>query len=227
MKSAVRVIFVSLIALVMLNIVAFTIPFTRESTFWAAYIFADISVLLTILISVSANSSKKSLRSRFYGWQLISVVAVYLIVQLAASLVSMSIPAIPSWVALTFGTLLLGFCLLGLLAGSSDNSAAERFDIQAAKKIGVLKTLHNDLLSAAESCSDSDLRFHVERLAEAIRFSDPMSSPALAYIENDLSKKCANICAAIDAGEKGQALISCKEATRMLDARNRLCLEMK
>ena len=96
MKSAVRVIFVCLIALVMLNIVAFTIPFTRESTFWTAYIFADISVLLTILVSVSANSSKKALRSRFYGWQLISVVAVYLILQLAASFAFMSIPAIPS-----------------------------------------------------------------------------------------------------------------------------------
>ena len=227
MKSAVRVIFVCLIALVMLNIVAFTIPFTRESTFWTAYIFADISVLLTILVSVSANSSKKALRSRFYGWQLISVVAVYLILQLAASFAFMSIPAIPSWVALTFGTLFLGFCLLGLFAGSSDNSAAERFDMQAATKIGVLKTLHNDLLSAAESCNDSELKRHIEQLAEAIRYSDPMSSPALVYIENKLSNKCANIWAAIDAGEKEQALTICKEVTSLLDERNRLCLEMK
>ena len=227
MRSALRVAFVSIIALFMLNVIAFAIPFTKEHSFWIANAFALISIALTITVSVSANSSKKSLRSRFYGWQLISVVAVYLILQLVLSIVFMAIPSIPAWVTLTVCILLLGFCLLGLLAGTADNSAAEHLDEQATAKVGYLRMLHNDLLSVVSNCSNKELRYRIEQLAEAIRYSDPMSASALTYIENNIRAKCSEIRTAVANGNLEQADAACREASILLDERNRLCLEMK
>ena len=227
MKRAFRVTFVSVIVLIMFNVIAFAIPFTKGRTFWISYSFALISIFVTIYVSASANSVKKPLRSRFYGWQLITVSAIYLAIQLIISIIFMSIPMVPSWASLSVGIVLLGFCLLGLLAGSVDNCAAERLDVLAATKVEFLKTLQSDLQSVISNCSDLDLRNRIKRLEEDIRYSDPMSSPSLIYIENNIRAKCLEIRTAVVDGNFDKARFACEEAISLLEERNKLCLRTK
>ncbi len=63
----------------------------------------------------------------------------------------------------------------------------------------------------------------VKRFSEDVRYSDPVSSDALAEIERDLSAAVEELQSAIVDGDNGAALQLVKKADNLLKERNRLC----
>ena len=63
----------------------------------------------------------------------------------------------------------------------------------------------------------------LEKLAEDLRFSDPVSSEALTEIEDQLAECLAQLQEAVSAQKTEQILSVCQEAERILAERNQLC----
>ena len=62
----------------------------------------------------------------------------------------------------------------------------------------------------------------LEKLAEDLRFSDPVSSEALTEIEDQLAECLAQLQEAVSAQKTEQILSVCQEAERILAERNQL-----
>lgn len=64
---------------------------------------------------------------------------------------------------------------------------------RAEKKVFYMKSLQVEVELLTESENDSEIQAELLKLAEKIRFSDPMSSDALAEIESEIANKIKEI----------------------------------
>lgn len=96
------------------------------------------------------------------------------------------------------------------------------------KKVFYIRDLKTDVDSCLSYVSDSALKKQLEKLSEAIRYSDPMSHASLADIEAELAGVIRSIV--VDACSEGsveEISSKAKKAMALLEYRNNKCLILK
>ena len=189
------------IAFVMFNVIAFAIPTTKNATFWIAYVFSSIAFISQIAIWKYAFKGTDTLKSKFLGIPLISVGIRYLIVQIITFVTFMAFPIIPSWVAVVVCTLIVGIsgiCLIGTETGIEEINRVEE---KVEKNVFYIKSLQVDVEMLASSETDANTKDALTKLAEKIRFGDPMSNDALIDLEAEISAKVKELKTAENKAE--------------------------
>ena len=75
----------------------------------------------------------------------------------------------------------------------------------------------------AAQCANPDAAAAVRKLAEELRYSDPVSSPALEEAERDLSAAVADLQSAVADDDSEAVKQLSRKAAALLAERNRLC----
>lgn len=190
-KGVAYIILASVFAL--FNVIAFAVPTDKTATFWIVYSFTIIAFALQLLVWKFSFKSTDTLKSKFLGIPLIHIGIVYLIIQLIAFAAFMLFPTIPSWLCIIICALIVGvsaICLIGVKAGTNE---IDRVEAKVEKKVFYIKSLQVDVEMLAEKESDADIKASLLKLAEKIKYSDPMTNGALADIENAISEKIKTI----------------------------------
>jgi hypothetical protein len=215
------------IVLVMYNVVAFVIPFARGGNFWCGYGFSMAAIILTAAVGFYAID-KESLKSKVYGVPLAMVAWRYLVVQLIAGFVEMAAPSIiPYKYGIALNTILLGGSLIGFIAVDAGKEMIEKIDEKIKEKVFYVKSLQADIEGLVGRASDGSVKKLLEDLAETIRYSDPMSSPQLAALENKIEGKAAGLAEAVGKGDAGAVTALCEELQLLFADRNRKCKILK
>lgn len=217
----------SLIVLLVFNVVAFVAPLDKTPTFWVGYAFGTIAIILELLVNQKVQVADKELRSRFYGWSLMIIASVYMFVQIILSLIFMVASSISVWIALITCVVCVALCGIGLIAGESAKEIIEQIDVKVKQKVFYIKSLESDLRLISESCSDVMAKKKIVALAEAIRFSDPMSTDALFSIEQEITERCRKIEALVKCGQYDLISEECYYTMKLLAARNEKCKLLK
>lgn len=170
---------ISLVVLAVFNLIAFTAPFNKTSTFWIGYIFGTIAVLLHLLVSQKTLNAGKELKSRFYGWPLMIVASIYMTVQIILSLLFMLASSIDAWISLIISALCLAICMIGMISGEGAKEIIEKTDVKVNEKVFFIKSLESDIHLLSASCNDAATKKNIVALEDAIRFSDPTVRPDL------------------------------------------------
>lgn len=210
--------------LVVYNVVAFVIPFDRHGGFWTGYSFSMLAILITAAGAFYALG-QEGMKSKFYGLPLVSVVWIYLTTQLVAGFIQMSIPEIPLRYGIVVNVLLLGACLIGLITVNISKEEIERLDDKVKEKVFYIKSLLADVEGLEARASDESNKKDLKELVETIRYSDPMSSPQLASIENKIEAK---VTALMENGADVDVTRAiCNELQQLFAQRNRKCRLLK
>lgn len=180
---------VLVIAFVLFNVIAFAVPTAKTATFWTAYAFTTIAFASQIVIWKFAFKGADTLKSKFLGIPLISVGITYLIVQIIAFAVFMVLPLTASWIAIVVCALILGISAICLIGTETSREEINRVEEKVEKKVFYIKALQVDIEMLASNETDSDTKAALTKLAEKIRFSDPMSNDVLAEIEAEITAK--------------------------------------
>jgi len=218
------------IIIVVFNVVVFTIPFSKSGGFWTSYGFSMFALLLTTAVCLYAFD-REGLRSKVYGVPLFSVAWRYLIIQLSVGVLELVafqfIPSIPFQIGIALNTILLGVCLIGLITVEAAKEEIERIDEKIKGKVFYIKSLQVDVEGLLGKVPDDSLKKPLKDLVETIRYSDPMSSPQLAAIENKIEAKASALAEAVDNanGESVKAL--CNELQHLFAERNKKCKILK
>ena len=215
---------VAVIVLAVFNAIAFGIPFIQSGSFWVGYGFATLAILQTACVGLFVLGHE-DFKSRFYGIPLISVVWAYLTVQMAVSLVEMLLPFIPYHYGILLNAILLALYLIGLIGMSIGKEEVERLDAKVKEKIFYIKSLEGDVEGMAARAQNAGLQKALSDLAETIRFSDPMSSPHLAAMENKIEIKASLLGGSLEDLPTASAL--CDELQQLLAERSRKCKQLK
>lgn len=209
------------IAFVLFNVIAFAIPTAKTATFWIAYVFTAVAFASQIAIWKFAFKGADTLKSKFLGIPLISVGITYLIIQIIAFAVFMALPLTASWIAIVVCALILVISAICLIGTETGREEINRVEENVEKKVFYIKSLQVDIEMLASAERDADTKAALTKLAEKIRFSDPMSNDALADLEAEITAKVKELKNAENKAEIITVLDS------LLLERNRKCRMLK
>lgn len=189
------------IAFVLFNVIAFAVPTAKTATFWTAYVFTTIAFAMQIAIWKFAFKGTDTLKSKFLGIPLITVGITYLIIQIVAFAVFMALPLTASWIAIVVCTLILGTSAICLIGTETGKEEIERVDKKVQSKVFYIKSLQADVEILASAETEADTKAALTKLAEKIRFSDPMSNDALSEFEAEITEKVKELKTAENKAE--------------------------
>ena len=181
------------IVFALFNVLAFVIPTEKTATFWIAYAFSVVAFGLQIGIWKFAFKGADTLKSKFLGIPLISVGARYLVVQVIVFAVFMAFPLLPTWIPIVICSVILGISSICLIGTETGREEINRVAVKVEKKVFYIKALQVDIELLAETENDPDIKAELLKLADKIRFSDPMSSDALSEIEAEILEKVSEL----------------------------------
>ena len=216
------------IILAVFNTVVFIIPSDRGGWFWTGYGFSMLAILLTAAVGFYAFD-RDGMRSKVYGIPLMSVAWRYFTIQLIVGLLQMywDLSAIPFQYGIALNAVLLGACLIGLLTVEAGKDEIERIDEKIKEKVFFIKSLQVDVECLIDKTSDESLKKILKDLAETVRYSDPMSSPQLAAVENKIEAKAAALAETVENADSNASKALCNELQQLFAERNRKCKILK
>jgi hypothetical protein len=177
------------IVFVLFNVIAFAIPTAKTETFWVAYASSVVAFTSQIGIWKVALGKEDTLKSKFLGFPVVHIGIVYLIVQTVVFAVFMAVPTLPVWSAIVVCALVLGISAICMISAEAGRSEIGRIEAQVKQKVFYIKSLQVDVELLANSESNGATKEALQKLAEKIRFSDPMSLPHLEAIEKEIADK--------------------------------------
>ena len=219
-KDTVRGIVALAVLLVLYILIAFLVPFVHTATFWVSFIFTLISfavVAASIYIAFIKNPDAKS---RFYGFPIAKIGVIYGAVQLLAGILFMALAAIvPAWVAVLVYAIALGAAVIGLVSAETVVEEIHIQDAKLKKDVTQMRSLQSKVNQMATQSEDAAIK----ALAEEFRYSDPVSSDAIADAETDLAAAVDELQTAYVDGDSEAVAKLCRKASALLAERNRLC----
>ena len=209
------------------TVIAFAVPFERNAVFWLSYVFALVAMGAQLYAYPRAlDLDGHDVRSKFYGFPLARIATAYLVVQLALSLVFMVLAKyvdVKTWIPFVAYVLILGISAIGFIAADTMRDEVERQDTVHKANVGTMRALQSKAVFVASQCDDAETKKALDAFAEALRFSDPVSSDALADIEENLTGLVEELGNAVMDKDYAAAKSLCTKASSLLADRNRMC----
>lgn len=215
-----------IIAAVVFTIFALLIPFPKGGVFWIAFTAEIIALALQIPFFKAAFDNANELKSKVLGFPIFRVGYIYLGIQTAVSLALFSLgflPVFPVWLAAVICILLLGG---GIICGISVDIAHEEIEHIEKKDTHLMQTLRVKAKQLVNYTEDTNLRKELEKIAENLQFSDPISNPAIADYETKLQQAFTALKESVESNSE-QALEQCKKFSVALYERNEACRNNK
>ena len=219
-KDTLRGIVVVGVLLVLYILIAFLIPFAHTMTFWFSFVFTLAAFAVTTAAVYMALGKDADAKSKFYGFPIARIGVIYGAMQLIVSLLFMALAAIlPAWIAVLVYALGLGAALIGLISAETVVEQIKEQDIMLKGDTTLMRTLQSKVNQLSSQFGSADIK----ALAEDFRYSDPVSSDALAEIERDLAAVVDELQGAVIDADQEAAGQLCRKAAAVLAERNRQC----
>lgn len=212
------------VILILYILITFLIPFVHTSTFWVSFVFTLIAFGVVGASFYIAFIKNPDARSRFYGFPVARIGAIYGVAQLIACAIFMALAAyVPAWAAVLVYAIALGAAVIGLISAEAVVEEIRTQDAKLKKDVALMRGLQSKVNQMASQCDDPDAAAAVKKFAEDMRYSDPVSGDALTEIEADLSAAVAELQSAVVDGDGDAVKQLCRKASALLAERNRLC----
>lgn len=205
------------ILFILVSVIVFAVPTAKTTAFWISYAFTVLAFAAQLTIWNAALGRSESLKSKFLGFPVVHIGIVYLVVQIIAFIVFLSIPTLPIWSAVVACAVVAGVSAVCMIASDVGRSEIERVSAKVQEKTFYIKQLQADVELLASTETDTVIKSALMQLAEKIRYSDPMSDEQVADIEDRITAKIAELKSSTDKTE----IIN--ELNSLLDERNRKC----
>ena len=219
-KDILRTIAVGIISLIVYNLIAFAVPFNHTAAFWVSYGFTMFAIILVFIATSVAFLRDPEAKSRFYGFPIARVAVIYGVAQITFSLLVMLVAKwIPWWVPTVLYAVGLGAALIGLISVEAVVEHVQTQDEVVKVNVQLMRSLQSKVNQLAAQTENAA----VKELAEELRYSDPVSSEAIADAEADLEVVVDQIQNAYINGDTEAMERMCRKANVLLAERNRLC----
>lgn len=231
MKNFKRYLLIWVILLLTFNAVSLLVRFNLFNTapgasFWLSWLFVNLAFcgnLACAWFAFQADNAGKL----FYNLPLVTVSRTALIAMTAVSSVMMAIPSVPAWLAAVICILILAFNAVAVVKSAWAADAVAQIDEKVKTQTSYIRSLTLDadrILSAAES---EAVRTECRKVYEAVRYSDPVSSPDLSVDEAKITVKMDELASAVEADDAEKTAGIADELLRLLRARNDRCKMLK
>ena len=187
---------------------------------WVTLIVMELCFLLHLVLTAAALN-QKNLSGTFYRLPLIRLSYVCVVVTTILAVIAM-LAFVPSWIPLALVLLILAIYAFAILKAGAAAALVEGVDKKMEASTRSMKALYAAAAACADRCADPELKKPVQKLADALRFADPVSSEATREAENTLRMYLVDLESAVDAADADKIKSACAAMTSALADRNRL-----
>lgn len=218
------------ILLLLFNAVCFVTPSSAGGylkfggAFWVGYIFV-IAAFAGQLVCAYIAFQAANLKKLFYNLPLVTLSYAGLVLTLILGGAAMVIPNLPGWAGALVCLLVLGFNAIAILKAKAAAAAVSAVDEKVGRQTGLFKSLIAEAGALQLSAQSEPCKVACQKVYNALRYSDPVSSPELYGQEQQIAEKFAGFAAALNNSEKAPALA--EELVALIEARNCKCKLLK
>ena len=213
-----------LIAFVFLIYNIATVPFAKNIVFLIAYFFSVTAILMQVYTLYEMMKSQAIIKDRVYDFPMFRISVLYLIVQITASLLLMWFSVkIPVFAAVLIEMVILAVAVMGFFAAGAARTEALRQDARLEEELIKMKELQARINLLIGQCEEAQIREILHKLAEEIRYSNPLSKEITEEIEEEISVLFTEIEAAALDGNTENTSDLCERITGLLRERDRIC----
>lgn len=157
-----------------------------KKNFWITYAFLVVSFLLQVG-TLFAFDRKSGLNAIFFGMPLFGISAFFFGAEAFLSVIFMTLSAfnvnVPTVIVVILQLLVLAaYLVIALLALLAKNHITQ-LDQTIKQNVTNIRNLQADVLIAMEACTDSNVKEILRKFADDIRYSDPMTVPAVEALD--------------------------------------------
>lgn len=205
------------------NLLIFTISDAdaRNDVFWLSYGFMMAAFAVQI-VCMLLSFKRADVEAVFFGIPLASFSVFYLGAALFVGTVFMIFaPVAPFVLSLIVQLILLGAFVAIAAFTVLTRDVTQHVADNVKEKVVVLKSALIDLEVVKDMAADKDLKSAIEKLCETVKYSDPMSTDAVADVEERILVKVSALKASVCAEDKDSAMIICRELEMLWAERNK------
>lgn len=188
-KNSSKGYFILGILFILVGVIAFAVPTAKTAAFWISYAFTVVAFAAQIIIWNAALGRSESLKSKFLGFSVVHIGIVYLVVQIIALIIFLSIPTLPIWSAVVACAVIAGISAVCMIASDVGRGEIDRVSAKVQEKTFYIRELQADVEMLEEQEQNPEIKISLTKLTEKIRYSDPMSNVALADLEDRIREK--------------------------------------
>lgn len=213
------------ICLLLFNALAFVTPneiadvSKFDGAFWVGYIFITIAFVGQLICAYIAFKAE-NLKKLFYNIPLISISYIGLVVMLVLGGLTMAIPGMPNWLGVIVCLAVLGFTAISVIKAGFAAEIVSDIDDKIATETAFIKAMTVESQNLVNRANVSMLKKQCKKVYDAFRYSDPMSSVALADIEQRIKEEFDVLTDAVIADDLNATESSVKEITMLIQERN-------
>ena len=217
--------------LAIFNLIAFLVPGTPTNekftaSFWIGYGFITVMLigqLVCAYMAFNQNDSKKV----FYNITLVRSSYTGLVFSFIIGSICMIFSFLPYWIGVVVCAIVLLLNVMAIMKAKVAINEVERIDEKVKTQTFFIKSLTIDAETLMAGAKDDDIKAECRKVAEALRYSDPMSSDALSSIEGAISIKFTEFSNAVQANDKEKAIPTAGELVVLIGDRNKKCKLLK
>lgn len=205
----------------LVSAVVFAVPTAKTPAFWIAYGFTVVAFAAQPFIWKTALGREKALKSKFLGFPVIHIAVVYLAMQLITLIIFAFSPTLPIWASIVACVVVTGVSAICMITADTGRCEIERVETKVQKKVFYIKEIQAEIELLADTETNAETKAALIRLAEKVRFSDPMSCEQLTDLENAISDQIELLKTLSDKNEV------IDEIDFLLSKRNKMCKMLK
>lgn len=233
MKKAFRLYLIAwAIMFVLFNVVVIALP--KETTIagitytklgglsWITLILFELCFVGHLVCTWFACKQNK-LTGTFYRLPLIRLSYACVIVTLVLGGLAMAIPNLPSWVPLIVALLVMAIYVFSILKAAAAAEVVEQIDEKVKVQTAFIRDLTVDASTLMTRAKSEPVKNACKKVYEAVRYSDPMTSEALADVESRIRAEFDAFTDAVLSDNADAVNASADELLTLIAERNQKC----
>lgn len=195
-------------------------------SFWFGYALITIAFLGQLGCAYFALRDGQ-LKKTFYRLSLMSASYTGLILSFVFGGLCMLVPVLPYWLGILLCGIVLAFNVIAVVKAEAAIEVVSGIDDKSESHTVFIRTLTADAQRVAALAKSDAVKAECKKVYEAVRYSDPMSSPELSAVEEEISAKFAHFTEAVTEDNVEKAVAVAEEVLLLVGERNRKCRLLK
>lgn len=192
------------------------------ASFWVGYIFITAAFIGQLICSYTVFKTGFS-KKTFYNLPIIKTGYIGLVLSVVFGTLTMAIPAIPSWAGAIICLIILCFEVIAVIKVKTASEIVNTIDEKSKAKTQLIKVLTAETAELVSRAKSETAQQACQKVYDAVRYSDPVSSEKLVEIENKLESKIAELSNSLSSSDEEKTKIIAEEAIVILKERNAKC----
>ena len=134
---------------------------------------------------------------------------------------------VPAWIGAIVCVLVTAYFILAGVRAQGAAEYAESIDVKVKAQTAFIRMATVDAQMLVERAASEEMKAEMKKVYEAIRYSDPMSSPALVGVEESIAKALESLKASVAENDLESAKAQANELALLIKERNSKCMMLK